>query len=264
MKRLILLLVSVIIIYAFVGVVAKTFGNRGTINSMAETFMTHVYNFEFDTARKDIKKIEAKFKGHPFLLFSDLLIDWINYTEGGDKSLFNHKQFARKVKSSRDYTKEWVKKNRYDPNGYLILGGIYGLKGNYELLVHDFIAAYFDGKSAVKYMHKAIELKPDFYDAYFGIGLFEYYTATLPSVVKVLSMFISTGDAQKGFDQIMLVKEKGCFAKQTAALVLIRIHLDEKSPFFDVEKAKQLIKEFKKDHPNYPESNFTIIDKYNL
>ncbi len=264
MKRLAGILVATILLYAFIGVVAKTLTCNATINQMSETFMTHVYNFEFDKARTDIDKIEIKFKGHPFVLFADLLIDWINFTEGGDKELFNRKIFARKVKYARDYTKEWVKENRKDPNGYLILGGIYGLKGNYELLVHDFIAAYFDGKSAVKYMRQALEIKPDLYDAYFGIGLFEYYTATLPSVIKVLSVFISTGDAQKGFDQITIAKEKGCFSKQTATLVLIRIHLDEKSPFFNATKAKKLIKEFEREHPNYPKENFKISDKYNL
>lgn len=264
MKKLIILLILATLLYAFVDVLAKTLTRKATINQMSEAFMTHVYNFEFDKARTDIEQIENKFPEHPFILFAELLIDWINYTEGGDKELFNHKKFARKVKYSRDYTKEWVKNNRKDPNGYLILGGIYGLKGNYELLVHDFIAAYFDGKSAVKYMHKALEIKPDFYDAYFGIGLFEYYTATLPSVIKVLSVFINKGDAQAGFDQITIAKEKGCFSSQTATLTLIRIHLDERSPFFDIEAGKKLIKEFKKQHPKYPDSNFQGLNKYNL
>lgn len=264
MKKLVFVLVVMVLVYAFVGLVAKSFARAGSINQMSETFMTHVYNFEFDEARKDIAKIEKKFEGHPFVLFADILMDWINYTEGGDKTLFNKKQFIRKVKYAKTYTKEWVKENRQDPNGYLILGGIHGLKGNYELLVHDFIAAYFDGKSAVKYMRQALEVDPKFYDAYFGIGLFEYYTATLPSVIKVLSVFVSTGDAQKGFDQITIAREKGCFARQTATLTLIRIHLDERSPFFDIEKAKGLIKEFKLEHPKYPDSNFQNKNKYNF
>jgi len=127
------------------------------------------------------------------------------------------------------------------------------LKGRFEILLGDYVAAYFDGKKAVKYMKKTLEMNPQIYDAYLGLGLYEYYAGTLPLLFGFLGFLVKEGDAHLGLEYLYLSKEYGLFARETSTLSLISIYLDEKSPFYNKERAKKLIEDFKSEYPNYPD-----------
>jgi hypothetical protein len=59
-----------------------------------------------------------------------------------------------------------------------------GLLARWEAITGHWHAAYRHGRQAFKAQQKAIEINPAQYDAYLGVGIFHYYTATLPAGVK--------------------------------------------------------------------------------
>lgn len=64
---------------------------------------------------------------------------------------------------------------------------------------HDWLAAYRHGRAARRMMRDLLAEDPEFADAYLVLGMFEYFTGTLPSVIKWLSALIGLpGDVEKG------------------------------------------------------------------
>ncbi len=114
--------------------------------------------------------------------------------------------------------------------GYLYLGCALGLRGRREASQHHWFAAYLDGRHSYKYERKAVKLDPQLYDAYLGIGAFDYYVATLGRFVRAFS-FTSGGDKTLGLQELHQAAEHGQFASSAAKLLLVGIDWTfEKNP----------------------------------
>ncbi|MGD9159620.1 MAG: hypothetical protein PVG39_14500, partial [Desulfobacteraceae bacterium] len=50
---------------------------------------------------------------------------------------------------------------------------------------------------------------PDYYDAYVGLGMYDYYLSFLPKIVRTLSFLGAYGDREKGLEEIILTSSKG-------------------------------------------------------
>ena len=63
------------------------------------------------------------------------------------------------------------------------------------------------------------------YDAYLGLGIYNYLADVLPKFVKVLSFILGiNGDKELGLKQIRLAHEKGVFTKTEALFFLGAIY----------------------------------------
>ncbi|MDE2489603.1 MAG: hypothetical protein KGM24_02065 [Elusimicrobia bacterium] len=137
----------------------------------------------------------------------------------------------------------------------LYLGAAYGLRGRWEASRKHWISAYFDGRRAYKYGRRAIARDPELYDAYLGLGAFDYYLATLSHLIRVLA-FAGHGGKAKGLAELELASRKGRFSGDAAKLLLVGIEWTfEKKP----ENAWSLLDVL---HERYPDS--PLIDSMRL
>lgn len=142
-----------------------------------------------------------------------------------------------------------------DAEAYLYLGAAYGLRGRWEAARKRWFSAYLDGRRSYKAEKKAVKLNPELYDAYLGLGAFDYYVATLSRVVRALA-FTSGGDKGKGLSELKLAAEKGRFSPAAAKLLLAGLDWTfEKNP----QDAWALCQEL---HARYPDS--PLIDSMRL
>ena len=74
-----------------------------------------------------------------------------------------------------------------------------------------------------KLLNRAIKVNPEFYDAYLGIGIFDYFADTLPGVLKVPALLFISGDKARGIAEVRLALEKGRFFSTEARLFLVEI-----------------------------------------
>ncbi|MDR0291664.1 MAG: hypothetical protein LBI01_02580 [Elusimicrobium sp.] len=224
-----------------------------------------VYNLDFKTAQQNIDMAFQKYPNHPYAHFGNMLIAWGRYEYVYEKSSDEQKKiFEDVLSSSMDGVKTWLKTHPDDPAAFMALGGAYGIKSLFAMNNKSWISAYFSGRKGIGYMRDALAADPEFYDAYFGLGMYEYYAGTLPSVVKILAKIVSMkGDQTKGIEYLNISREKGNFTRDSSKLLLVEIYLNRISKYYNPPLALQYINEVSGKYPANPLMRFVkIIAEY--
>jgi tetratricopeptide (TPR) repeat protein len=94
-----------------------------------------------------------------------------------------------------------------------------------EALVHlqnkEWTESYTKGKSGVDALNKSLRMDPDNYDAYLGLGMFEYYRSKLPGVIRILAWIVGfRGDSEKGIRYVAKAMKYGKYAEGPAKVFL--------------------------------------------
>ncbi|MDR1123940.1 MAG: hypothetical protein LBL61_05000, partial [Elusimicrobiota bacterium] len=222
-----------------------------------------IYNLDFDRAELFIARLEQANPDFPIALFGKTMIQWSRFEyeyEKSNRAAAN--KFEESISSSLNGIHTWLKNNPPDAYAYLALGGVYGVKGRFELANRSYLSAYFSGRKGLKYMNKAVKLNPQMYDAYLGQGVYQYYAGTLPAVVKILAKLVISGNADKGIKYLNLVMNKGRFCADSAKLLLVEIFI-ESDKYYNPALAARYIGQIIKKYPKNPLYKFVgIIAEY--
>ncbi len=213
-----------------------------------------VYSLDYPTAQKNIQKVFDEYPDHPFAHFGNAMIAWSRYEyefETSDDK--QRKVFEKILDESISGIQRWIKKNPDDPNAYMGLGALYGLRAMFSMRNRSWVTAYFSGRKAIKNLEKSLELDPTYYDAYFGLGIYQYFAGTLPAVIKVLAKIVAIkGNPDEGVKQLNLAREKATFTADSAKLILIEVQNTRKSPFYNPAQSLEFIRELRAKYPNNP------------
>ena len=98
-----------------------------------------------------------------------------------------------------------------EARSYCYEGLAYGLRARLEALRYHPLATALAGKKCRNLSLAALKLDPNLNDAYFGVGLYNYFVDTLPTYVKMLRFLILLpgGNRLDGLRQIQQAMEKG-------------------------------------------------------
>jgi tetratricopeptide (TPR) repeat protein len=156
------------------------------------------------------------------------------------------KAFLESINHCIEVSQKRIKDGDTTGEGYLTLGGALGLYGRWQATNQEWLGAYFKGKKAYKYLVKALEVNPQLLDANMGKGIFDYYVATLPSVVRVLAFLGMGGDKNVGLKELTVAATQGIYSRTASTLFLVDIYSNaEGTP----EKGLPLLESVRKDHP---------------
>lgn len=220
-----------------------------------------VYSLDFDTAQDNIEKVFALYPDHPFAHFGNAMIAWSRYEyeyELSDDA--QRKKFEKILDDSIEGIKRWLKKNPNDPNGYMGLGALQGLRAMFSMRNRSWITAYFAGRKAISSLEKSLQLDPTYYDAYFGLGIYNYFAGTLPSVIKVLAKLVAIkGDVDKGVQQLNLSREKAMFTSDSAKLLLIEVQNTRGSKYYAPAKSLEYIQQLHAKFPDNPLMHYVVL-----
>jgi tetratricopeptide (TPR) repeat protein len=219
-----------------------------------------IYSVDIPEAKKNFGEALSKYPDHPYPHFGLAMATWatLEYLEDESDPKLSE-EYKRMTDEAIDVGQAWIKKHPGDANAYLCLGGLYGLRARLAVLQHRWIKAYFDGKKALSYMHRSLKIDPELYDAYLGLGMYEYYSGTLSGVVKVLAAVLMPGDAKKGIELLTVCKEKGYFNALAAKLLLVEIYTTTGSPYANTALAVKWSKELRAAYPVHPQMHFVEI-----
>jgi tetratricopeptide (TPR) repeat protein len=199
------------------------------------------------TLFREADRLEPEHPAAPFFLAS---LCWFEFSQNADvpgtidalEPQFNELMGEAFARAWRIY-----KRNRKDPEANFYLGAAYGMKGRWQLLKRQWIRAAANGYKGYKYLRRAVELDPQFYDAYLGLGMYDYYSDTLPRVLKLASMLIVRGDKKRGLRFVQLTTEKGHYSVMEAKLFLAGVYAGyEHEP----QKALGIIHELRRERPD--------------
>lgn len=213
-----------------------------------------VYSLDFETADKNIALVFEQYPDHPFAHFGNAMIAWSRYEyefETSDDE--QRKVFEKILDDSIKGIQRWIKKNPQDPNAFMGIGALYGLRAMFSMRNRSWITAYFSGRKAIKNLEYSLALDPTYYDAYFGLGIYQYYAGTLPSVIKILAKIVAIkGNPDAGVSQLNDAREKAVFTSDSAKLILIEVQNTRGSKYYDPAKSLEYIRELRQKYPNNP------------
>lgn len=170
------------------------------------------------------------------------------------------RRFERSVDRTVELADELIESEdpRQRADGYFAAGMALGLRGQWRLVQGRWYQAYRDGKKAMSYLRRCVEISPRYYDAYMGLGIFDYQVAKLPGALKLGARLLirGTGNAKRGLKRLRLSVKKGRFASRQAAAFLLSIHLVYER---DYPKALETVRGLLQDFPESPYYRFIEV-----
>ncbi|HTB22867.1 MAG TPA: hypothetical protein VK914_09190 [bacterium] len=141
------------------------------------------------------------------------------------------------------------------PYPCLYLGAAFGMRGLAKLYAGNYLASYWDGKRGAGLLKEAVAMDPTLYNAYMGLGQFEYYCGTLAGVLQFLLAL--PGDPVKGLAMLKTCQDKGTYASWPCEAYRIRLMCGERHDFAGSEP------ELADLQARYPDNYEFAIDVFN-
>ena len=136
-------------------------------------------------------------------------------------------QFSAEVERAIRSTEAWAEREPKNAEAHFYAGGAYAARVQWRVLREEKVAAARDGKRIKQALERAIALDPELDDAYFGIGLYQYYADVAPAAAKVLRflLLLPGGDKDEGLSQMRRARTRGKLLQGEADYQLHVIYL---------------------------------------
>jgi tetratricopeptide (TPR) repeat protein len=212
-----------------------------------------LYQLQYDKARASFDSFIKAHPDDPAGYFYLTAVDWWHLAQDIE---YNLPDIQAKLEEDSQETIKVAQKlydSAQDPtvkaNACLYWGGAEGLWGRWLVTQREWVSAYFAGKRGHKMLKKALELNPRLYDAYLGLGIYDYFTDTLSGVQAVLAAMLIHGDRKRGLEELQMAIDYGEHSRVEAMCFLVEIYTtEEKTP----EKALPLAHALRKEFPQSP------------
>lgn len=160
-------------------------------------------------------------------------------------------EFSTSVERAIRTTDAWTSRAPDDPEAWFYLGGAYAARVQWRVLREERLAAARDGKRIKEALERAIELDPSFDDAYFGIGLYQYYADVAPTAAKILRflLLLPGGDREEGLEQMLRARTRGRLLQDEADYQLQILYLWYEH---QTDRALELLRDLGHRHPANP------------
>ncbi len=133
--------------------------------------------------------------------------------------------FLALVRRTVERADAYVKKVGPDPWAYFFLGGGYGYLAFYQAKQSRLYEAFRYGQRSVAALKRAVALDSTLYDAYLGLGTYQYFRSKLSRHLAWLP-FVND-DRREGLARIRLAMERGRYARFSAVNSYFWIALEE-------------------------------------
>jgi tetratricopeptide (TPR) repeat protein len=108
-----------------------------------------------------------------------------------------------------------------------VRGMVFGEEGMVHLQNKEWLEAYSKGKAGVAALEKSLAMDPENFDAYLGLGMFEYYCSKLSGVTKILAWIVGfRGNSEKGIEYVTKAMNYGRYAEGPAKVFLAYVLID--------------------------------------
>jgi tetratricopeptide (TPR) repeat protein len=186
--------------------------------------MNKLMDGNFDAAAEAFRQIQKSDPDSPLGYLFEADENWwkIYLTEGDlvDPDVFEARteavtpydsDFARAIDLAITKAEARIKQHQDEAFNYFCEGLAYGLRSQLEALRDHALATARAGKKLRNLSLTALKLDPNLNDAWFGVGLYNYFVDTLPTYVKMLRFLILLpgGDRVEGLRQMRVAMDKG-------------------------------------------------------
>jgi tetratricopeptide (TPR) repeat protein len=134
------------------------------------------------------------------------------------------------------------------------------VKNRWEIIRKNYFRAFREAQGVWDLLERTRELDPNHFDVYYPMGVLHYHLAQLSGVARwITSLFITSGDREKGLREFETAHEKGRLMKDLAASNLVSAYSGyEKKP----GRALPLAKALKEKYPDNYNFSFALANIY--
>ena len=215
----------------------------------AEAGFADIHNMDYDKARLAFTLLARDYPNHPAPPLYLASILWLEemlrrqdialnrfiapayFTEKTDHVMPSAERsaFFNYLQKSQDLSKAILQRKPGDMDARYFLAVGYGLRSTFAITVdHSLREAFTNGNRAYASLKKLTEEKPDYYDAYLTVGIYEYVVANIPWYLKWMAYVIGArGDKEDGLERLKLASEKGQYVRSEAQLVCMVLYVRE-------------------------------------
>lgn len=141
-----------------------------------------------------------------------------------------------------------------EPDLLLLLGMAWGSKAMVDGARGNYFAAYEAIKQTKSYLDACLLHQPIRYDAYYGLGLYDYTLSRVAWFYRPLvQLALTPGNAGQALRKLTIASERGVATRALAKLALLQIYTGSEKTF---EKALPLAEELLSRFPGNPELYF--------
>jgi tetratricopeptide (TPR) repeat protein len=210
-----------------------------------------LYNLEFEEAERVFATLVSEKPKKPMGYFYMAMVSWSRLSIGFWTPQVL-KEYVDRIDLTISVAKKRIENREADSFDYFYLGGALGFKGRFELMQHNWFSSYTLAYEAIEALRKCAKLDPSNVDVLLGLGIYDYYTAKLSGIVKLLSyLFLYKGNKEEGLRKLQTAADHAVYSAIESKSMLLHIYLFMEEDFQKaLPFAKELSEKFSKN-PRY-------------
>jgi len=197
---------------------------QSQVQDLIQQGLDQAYNMELTSAEKTFNKLLELRPNSPIGYYHIAQIHFWIYL--GSRDPGEYQVFLKFADIAREHAEKVIDKNPKDFQTRYIAGNLASFRAMAQATNNSSVDAFWSSKKAVSYYDETLEINPKFYNAYLGLGLFDYAMSFVPDFLKwAVNLTGLSSDKQRGFNYIKTAFKKGT-DKTEAAFHLAKIYTD--------------------------------------
>ena len=198
-------------------------GNSEVLNALDD-----IYNLRFNEAEKKFKKIQSSDPDDPQGYFYESLIYFYKALPSRDEKLFN--KYMDMTDKVIEISEDALDKNENDYDALYYKGMSHSYRSLLMLSLNkNLLKAASNGNDGYRILTALVEKKPDYYDAYMGLGLYKIAIGFVPEKFQWLLTLIGfDGNIKEGRSLLEKSLNNGVYTKVDSKVFLSIFSLKER------------------------------------
>ena len=221
-----------------------------------------ILDARFEKAQAELQRARGVAPGEACDVLAATATWWRILLDPNSRAL--DQQFAGEIELAIRSTEAWAARDPQDAEAHFYAGAAYAARAQWRVLRDEKLAAARDGKRIKQALERAIALDPDLDDAYFGIGLYQYYADVAPAAAKVLRflLMLPGGNKTEGMARMKRARARGTLLRGEADYQLQILYLwYERRADLAVELLESLRNRYP-GNPLFPAQLADVQDRY--
>jgi hypothetical protein len=198
---------------------------------LIRTTLSNTYNLQLPLARASAQALQTRYSDHPagYTMMAETYW-WEAQMDPGNETI--EKTYYRLQDLAVEKAESALEAGKYPRIELLAyLASAHGSYARFQVTQKSaFFSAMRAGLRAHRYAEQVYKLDNTYYDIYVGTGAFNFFTGSLPAVIKPFAFLIGArGNKELGVQQLRTAMEKARYSQTEGRIVYYTAMLEDKS-----------------------------------
>ncbi|MDQ7816996.1 MAG: DUF3808 domain-containing protein [Melioribacteraceae bacterium] len=204
--------------------------NAQSLQSLVNKGLAKSYNMELEAAEKIYNRIIDLYPNEPHGYYYIAQIYYWTFLGSKDKG--EYQVFSKFSNLAQEKIDRMLEQDEKNVRMIFLAGNLALFNAMANATNESSVDAFWASKSSVNYFEKVLQLNPKFYDAYLGLGLFDYAMSFVPEFLQwAVNLTGLSSDKERGLRYIKTAFNKGSSETTESAFHLAKIYTDYLAEF---------------------------------